>query len=447
MQITVVFEDEVATVDVGEDMELENFFALVRHEIPPIESMPNDDLVLMIGVHALKLTAETLKMTLQQHGIKDKDILNVLATGSRRETPSVRSRVQSVGNQQSEMRGLISNLVSQIRVPGARKMSQSQPSSDETRDSELRKLTRRLFDQLSNDPGHIRDYKLKAAPVAAAFEAKPNDYEHFHQAFVEFDKNQRRLHNLRNDANSVEGQQYIAEMIRQNNIKEQYEYALEHFPESYIPIGLLHIHVKINGVEVLAMVDSGAQQSIISTQIAKKCNIFDNVDERFFTKASGIGGTSKVRGRIHVCKLQIGNTHLSGPLDVLDENRVEILLGLTFLRPNACIIDCKRNVLILNETEVPFLGEEQYKREVKRLGQQAIGSIDEDRPSTSDASAPAASSPPATTAEVDSEKLAVLIGMGIEYETAVDALKRFNNDVHQALQFLLSSFDRPEQNE
>ncbi|KAI6172991.1 Protein DDI1-like protein 2 [Aphelenchoides besseyi] len=379
---------------------------------------------LMIGVRALKLNAETLKITLQQHGIKDKDILNVLTTGSRRETPSVRSRVQSVGNQQSEMRGLISNLVSQIRVPGARKMSQSQSSSDETRDSELRKLTRRLFDQLANDPGHIRDYKLKAAPRISLTQELS---EHFHQAFVEFDKNQRRLHNLRNDANSVEGQQYIAEMIRQNNIKEQYQYALEHFPESYIPIG--------------------AQQSIISTQIAKKCNIFDNVDERFFTKASGIGGTSKVRGRIHVCKLQIGNTHLSGPLDVLDENRVEILLGLTFLRPNGCIIDCKRNVLILNETEVPFLGEEQYKREVKRLGQTAIGPIDEDRPSTSGTSAPAASSPPATATEVDSEKLAVLIGMGIEYETAVDALKRFNNDVHQALQFLLSSFDRSEQNE
>lgn len=89
---------------------------------------------------------------------------------------------------------------------------------------------------------------------------------------------------------------------------------MEHNPEAFIPINLLHILIKINGVEVLAMIDSGillnwlpilfclgAQSSIISTEIAKKCGVYDHLDERYFTKASGIGGMSKVKGRIHTC--------------------------------------------------------------------------------------------------------------------------------------------------
>jgi DNA damage-inducible protein 1 len=78
---------------------------------------------------------------------------------------------------------------------------------------------------------------------------------------------------------------------------------MEHMPEAFIPINLLHILVKINGIEVLAMIDSGAQSSIISSHIAKKVNLYNYIDERFFSKASGIGGLSKVKGRIHACKL------------------------------------------------------------------------------------------------------------------------------------------------
>lgn len=65
----------------------------------------------------------------------------------------------------------------------------------------------------------------------------------------------------------------------------------------------------------------------------------------------------------------MGSHYLNCPFDVLDAPRVEILLGLSFLRPNSCIIDLKRNVLVLGDgVEVPFLGEEEYKRELVRLG-------------------------------------------------------------------------------
>ena len=67
----------------------------------------------------------------------------------------------------------------------------------------------------------------------------------------------RRKIALMTDETSVEGQQYIAERIRIQTIEDQYAYAMEHLPEAFLPIALLHIHIKINGVEVLAMIDSG----------------------------------------------------------------------------------------------------------------------------------------------------------------------------------------------
>jgi hypothetical protein len=56
---------------------------------------------------------------------------------------------------------------------------------------------------------------------------------------------------------------------------------------------------------------------------------------------------------------------------------VEILLGLNFLRPNACVIDMARNVLIMRGVEVPFLNDTEYKRELKRVGQQGMSGIGE----------------------------------------------------------------------
>jgi hypothetical protein len=71
--------------------------------------------------------------------------------------------------------------------------------------------------------------------------------------------------------------------------------------------------------------------------------------------------------------MNVGTHILSTPIDVLDEPRVEILLGLNFLRPNAAVIDLKRNVLVIGDETIPFLDDVGFKRELKRLNQQGMG--------------------------------------------------------------------------
>lgn len=59
------------------------------------------------------------------------------------------------------------------------------------------------------------------------------------------------------DPTSAEGQRMIAEQIERENIDFSHQFAMEHMPEAYIPVTMLYIRMKINGVECKAFVDSG----------------------------------------------------------------------------------------------------------------------------------------------------------------------------------------------
>lgn len=73
---------------------------------------------------------------------------------------------------------------------------------------------------------------------------------------------------LRNaDPNDAQAQKEIEEEIRKAMIQQNYQTALENCPEFFGSITMLYIETKVNGHEVQAFVDSGAQSTIIS----KKC--------------------------------------------------------------------------------------------------------------------------------------------------------------------------------
>lgn len=98
--------------------------------------------------------------------------------------------------------------------------------------------------------------------------------------------------------------------------------------------------------------------TIMSAACAERCHIMRLVDTRWSGVAKGVG-TQCIIGRIHMVQIQIGNDHLTTSFCVLEEQKMDMLLGLDMLKRHQCCIDLKQNVLKIGTTgtETPFLAE------------------------------------------------------------------------------------------
>lgn len=86
-------------------------------------------------------------------------------------------------------------------------------------------------------------------------EKNPEDYERFREA-------EERRRRILSDPNSLEAQQAIEEAIREQNIHQNYEAALEANPESFGHIDMLYVRCVVDGHDINAFVDTGAQMTI-----------------------------------------------------------------------------------------------------------------------------------------------------------------------------------------
>jgi len=239
------------------------------------------------------------------------------------------------------------------------------------------------------------------------------------------------------------------------------EMAMENSPESFGSVIMLYINCVVNGHNVKAFVDSGAQATIMSQKAAERCNIMRLVDKRWAGIAKGVG-TQKIIGRVHMAQIQIEKDFLTSSFSILEDQPMDMLLGLDMLKRHQCILDLKKGVLHIGTTgsETPFLPEselppcarlsgtseedaikasakETTSLEDKQLAEALARSASETSMDTSsrEESAPPGASAQDSFTETDVQNL---VKMGFSRDDCVQQLRAFNGDVNQAVAALFA---------
>ncbi|XP_061730607.1 protein DDI1 homolog 2 isoform X1 [Nerophis ophidion] len=218
-----------------------------------------------------------------------------------------------------------------------------------------------LQQMLLSNPHELSLLKERNPPLAEALLS--GDLERFTKVLLEQQQDrakreQERIRLLTADPFDLDAQAKIEEDIRQHNVEENMTIAMEEAPESFGQVVMLYINCKVNGHPVKAFVDSGAQMTIMSQACAERCNIMRLVDRRWAGIAKGVG-TQKIIGRVHLAQVQIEGDFLPCSFSILEDQPMDMLLGLDMLKRHQCSIDLKRNVLLIGTTgtETRFLSE------------------------------------------------------------------------------------------
>jgi len=168
---------------------------------------------------------------------------------------------------------------------------------------------------------------------------------------------------MNSDPNDPQVQQKIAKIIQKKNIDENLRQAEEYMPETLFPVHMLYINLEINKKKVVALVDTGAQSTIMSQDLCKKCDLFNLCDERYSGIAKGVG-TSRIIGVVHAAQMKIQNKILMAKITVLENSSVGFIFGLDNMRAHRCTIDLKQCGLVFPDIGVTakFLSDGEIKK-------------------------------------------------------------------------------------
>ncbi|CAO3671725.1 unnamed protein product [Umbelopsis vinacea] len=385
MKLSVTTDNgDLYNLEINSQMEIENLKALLEAET-----------AISVGEQMLYHNGNELRdpqKTLQQYGIEHDDIVLL-----RRQQPQAGSSANN------------------------------NPNFDMMRQHVLRDP--RLLQQLANTNPELA-------------QAAMNDPERFNMMVQQIEQSRRQAENqkslqiaaLNDDPFDIEAQKRIEEAIRQENIAANLEAAMEYNPESFARVTRLYIQVEINGKNLVALVDSGAQSTVISPETAQLCGLDRLLDTRFSGVAKGVG-TAKILGRIHSAQMKLSKDFfLACSFIVVEGKGSELLFGLDMLRKHQGCIDLRKNALTFDDIDIPFLQEHELPEKQRLI--ELHGGAEDETPAEARIAGPVAnanasnygeSSQPSTAAATSTKgysesDISTLTNLGVSRQEAIHAL-------------------------
>lgn len=270
----------------------------------------------------------------------------------------------------------------------------------------------------------------------------------------------KEMRKLQDNPLLPENQSKLMEMIKRERIQKNLQLAYDITPEAFVSTSLLLIRLKISGNETHALVDSGAQKSVLLASVAESFGLHDLIDTQFAGMSRGVG-LQHSPGRIHSVAVVLGDTNLALPcsFQVLEVG-FPVLLGLDMLKAHRCVIDLAKNALVVGKYEIAFLPEYEVERltaeshteissllaaslkvsaplkektsnEAENQSRTPVESIDQKTYSNSFGGTSLTS-----VRNSGEERVNRLIGLGFTRNEAIEALRVSNGDVELAAAFL-----------
>jgi len=463
MRLSITTESDTCSLEVAEDLELINFKALCEMEV----SVPAEGMRVLANGRPLEGDHSTLAAL----GVKDGDLLMVLG-GGKRPAPQQQSR-DPLALDFTNIK-VPAHLLGNTRAGGA--STSTAPPARASPDTD----PARLHSLLMNSPDQLARLTQTNPMLADAAKKGQDEFTKVfeEQEKVRLEEQRKRIKLLTADPFDLEAQQLIQEEIKRKNIDANMEAAMEHSPESFGTVQMLYINCSVNGHPLKAFVDSGAQTTIMSVSCAERCGIMRLVDTRWAGIAKGVG-EQKILGRVHCVPIEIDGAHLTSSFSILEEQSMEMLLGLDMLRRHQMIIDMHKCVLKIgtSDTQTPFLQDADLPEHIKltnasaeaalkesadaakaeedrvlaetlaasaqsgesSASAQAGESSDADKPKSEAASQPADT--PMETEEASGEEfppdvVSELVAVGFSKEEAIEALRLHNGEKSDALSYL-----------
>lgn len=106
-------------------------------------------------------------------------------------------------------------------------------------------------------------------------------------------------------------------------------------------MGEISQSVKVNGVRVNALLDTGATENYLSDRISKKINI-PLGNKYFFRGVDGIKNSGRI-SNVWIDIFRRGGSTRVVVIDILPQDGYDIILGQTFLQDNEVILDFRKD--------------------------------------------------------------------------------------------------------